>query len=196
MKSEETNALFVWLINHQPPVLFSQNKSTTSNQAAVLFSQNKSAPAINHQPNGQAARPLPRPSFRNTLPNNHLQSTHAILRPWPYWEFGMSPYCRVHCVMAHPCSLVSKSHILQVELSLPAELNSHWKLLLCETWKLLLCEIEQLRWQNADAFTGINGEHKELSTTICQLHTQMYMLFHDLTFLLAVTIWSFIWMPL
>jgi hypothetical protein len=37
--------LFVWLISHQPTVLFSQNKPATGNQAAVLFSQNKSAPA-------------------------------------------------------------------------------------------------------------------------------------------------------
>jgi hypothetical protein len=36
---------FVWLIGHQPVVLFSQNKPATSNQPAVLFSQNKSAPA-------------------------------------------------------------------------------------------------------------------------------------------------------
>jgi hypothetical protein len=47
-------ALFVWLISHQPTVLFSQNESTTSNQAAVLFSQNKSAPATSHQPTEQA----------------------------------------------------------------------------------------------------------------------------------------------
>jgi hypothetical protein len=45
--------LFVWLISHQPAVLFSQNKPATSNQPTVLFSQNKSAPAINHQPNEQ-----------------------------------------------------------------------------------------------------------------------------------------------
>jgi hypothetical protein len=47
-------ALFVWLISHQPAVLFSQNKPATSNQPAVLFSQNKSAPAISHQPNEHA----------------------------------------------------------------------------------------------------------------------------------------------
>jgi hypothetical protein len=47
-------ALFVWLISHQPAVLFSQNKPATRNQPAVLFSQNKSAPAISHQPNEQA----------------------------------------------------------------------------------------------------------------------------------------------
>jgi hypothetical protein len=46
-------ALFVWLISHQPAVLFSQNKPATSNQPPVLFSQNKSAPAISHQPNEQ-----------------------------------------------------------------------------------------------------------------------------------------------
>jgi hypothetical protein len=51
-----TNALFVWLISHQPTVLFSQNKPATSYQPAVLFSQNKPAPAISHQPNEQAAR--------------------------------------------------------------------------------------------------------------------------------------------
>jgi hypothetical protein len=49
-----TCSLFVWLISHQPAVLFSQNKPATSNQPAVLFSQNKPAPAINHQPTEQA----------------------------------------------------------------------------------------------------------------------------------------------
>jgi hypothetical protein len=48
------HSLFVWLITHQPAVLFSQNKPATNNQPAVLFSQNKSAPAISHQPNEQA----------------------------------------------------------------------------------------------------------------------------------------------
>jgi hypothetical protein len=48
-------SLFVWLISHQPAVLFSQNKSATSNQPTVLFSQNKPAPAINHQLNEHAA---------------------------------------------------------------------------------------------------------------------------------------------
>jgi hypothetical protein len=48
------DALFAWLISHQPVVLFSQNKSATSNQPAVLFSQNKSAPTISHQPTEQA----------------------------------------------------------------------------------------------------------------------------------------------
>jgi hypothetical protein len=37
--------LLVWLISHQPAVLFSQNKPATSNHPTVLFSQNKSAPA-------------------------------------------------------------------------------------------------------------------------------------------------------
>jgi hypothetical protein len=41
----QTITPFVRLINHQPAVLFSQNKSATSNQPAVLFSQNKPAPA-------------------------------------------------------------------------------------------------------------------------------------------------------
>jgi hypothetical protein len=49
----EEFALFVWLISHQPAVLFSQNKPATINQPAVLFSQNKSAPAISHPPNDQ-----------------------------------------------------------------------------------------------------------------------------------------------
>jgi hypothetical protein len=49
-------ALFVWLISHQPAVLFSQNKPIITNQLAVLFSQNKSASAISHQPNEQADR--------------------------------------------------------------------------------------------------------------------------------------------
>jgi hypothetical protein len=50
----EIYSLFASLINHQPAVLFSQNKPATSNQPAVLFSQNKPAPAISHQPNEQA----------------------------------------------------------------------------------------------------------------------------------------------
>jgi hypothetical protein len=63
--SDSANALFAWLISHQPAllfsqnkpttsnqptVLFSQNKPTTSNQPTVLFSQNKPAPTISHQP--------------------------------------------------------------------------------------------------------------------------------------------------
>jgi hypothetical protein len=51
------SALFVWLISHQPAVLFSQNKPAINNQPAVLFSQNKPAPAISHQPNEQAVHP-------------------------------------------------------------------------------------------------------------------------------------------
>jgi hypothetical protein len=50
-----TNALFAWLISHQPAVLFSQNKPATSNRPAVLFSQNKPPPAISHRPTEQAA---------------------------------------------------------------------------------------------------------------------------------------------
>jgi hypothetical protein len=46
--------MFAWLFSHQPAVLFSHNKSATSNQPAVLFSQNKPAPAISHQPTEQA----------------------------------------------------------------------------------------------------------------------------------------------
>jgi hypothetical protein len=46
-------ALFVWLISHQPTVLFSQNKPATSNQPALLSYRNKSAPVISHQPNEQ-----------------------------------------------------------------------------------------------------------------------------------------------
>jgi hypothetical protein len=46
---------FVRLINHQPAVIFSQNKPGTSNQPAVLFYQNKSASAISHQPNEHVA---------------------------------------------------------------------------------------------------------------------------------------------
>jgi hypothetical protein len=40
--------LFVWLISHQPVVLYPQNKPATGNQPAVLLSQNKPAPAISH----------------------------------------------------------------------------------------------------------------------------------------------------
>jgi hypothetical protein len=53
--NDAIHSLFVRLISHQPAVLFSQNKPATSNQPTVLFSHNKSAPAINRQPNEQAA---------------------------------------------------------------------------------------------------------------------------------------------
>jgi hypothetical protein len=52
-------ALIVWLISHQPTVLFSHNKSATSNQPAVFFSHNKSTPAISHQPNEQTVYRIP-----------------------------------------------------------------------------------------------------------------------------------------
>jgi hypothetical protein len=54
MDGKDTTALFVWLISHQPAVIFFQNKPATSNQPTVLFSHNKSASAISHQPNEQA----------------------------------------------------------------------------------------------------------------------------------------------
>jgi hypothetical protein len=53
----QVDGLFVWLISHQPAVLFSQNKPATNNQPAVIFSQNKPAPAISHQPTEQACCP-------------------------------------------------------------------------------------------------------------------------------------------
>jgi hypothetical protein len=62
LNCRQASSLFVRLISHQPAVLFSQNKSATSNQSAVLFSHNKSAPAISHQPNEQAAG-----GFRNFI---------------------------------------------------------------------------------------------------------------------------------
>jgi ankyrin repeat protein len=64
LAASQASALFVWLISHQPTVLFSQNKPATSNQRAVLFFQNKSASAIRHQPNEQAHRPFERPRLR------------------------------------------------------------------------------------------------------------------------------------
>jgi hypothetical protein len=48
------NKLFVWLISHQPTVLFSPNKPV--NQPVVLSSQNKPAPVISHQSNEQAKK--------------------------------------------------------------------------------------------------------------------------------------------
>jgi hypothetical protein len=76
-----TPALFVWLISHQPAVLFSQNKSTTNNQTVVLFSQNKSAPVISHRPNEQAGRTptmhprTEQPATRRPARAPHEQST-------------------------------------------------------------------------------------------------------------------------
>jgi hypothetical protein len=74
------NALFVfvWLITHQPPVLFSQNKPATSNQSAVLFSQNKPAPTITHQPNEQTEIPY---RVVGPYPDELGKITHQISYP-------------------------------------------------------------------------------------------------------------------
>jgi hypothetical protein len=50
--------VFAWLINHQPAVLFSQDKPATSKQPSVLFSQNKPTPAISHQPSDPTPSPI------------------------------------------------------------------------------------------------------------------------------------------
>jgi hypothetical protein len=79
----EPRALFVWLISHQPAVLFSQNKPATSNQPAVLFSQSKSAPAISHQPNEQAAR-------RSKLNASFLKVPYKqVLYTWFHAKLGL-----------------------------------------------------------------------------------------------------------
>jgi hypothetical protein len=52
LRPKTKHAMFAWLISHQPTVLFSQNKSATSNPPTVLFSQNKPAPTISHQRTG------------------------------------------------------------------------------------------------------------------------------------------------
>jgi hypothetical protein len=55
-----TSALFVWLISHQPTVLFSQNKPAITTQPAVLFSQNK--PVITSQQYFSLRTNQPQPS--------------------------------------------------------------------------------------------------------------------------------------
>jgi hypothetical protein len=82
--SDQSDALFVWLISHQLAVLFSQNKPAITNQPAVFFSQNKPTPAISHQPNEQAVRSrcptasqsapkLQWPAARLMKPDNRLE---------------------------------------------------------------------------------------------------------------------------
>jgi hypothetical protein len=65
-------AMFVWLISHQPAVLFSQNKTVISNQPAVLFSQNKPAPTISHQPNEQAGTIVLSTGDATSFQDNHV----------------------------------------------------------------------------------------------------------------------------
>jgi hypothetical protein len=59
-------ALFVWLISHQPAVLFSQDKSAISNQPTILFSQNKPEPATS-QPNRLIVSALTKTFFHELL---------------------------------------------------------------------------------------------------------------------------------
>jgi hypothetical protein len=80
--------MFAWLINHQPAVLFSQNKPATSNQPAVFFSQNKSAPDISHEPYEQVVYAG---TYRKALVKvKHVSSGQAALT-----HYGTSSYCRV-----------------------------------------------------------------------------------------------------
>jgi cell division septation protein DedD len=55
--------MFIWLISHQAAVLFSRNKSVTSNQPTVLFSQNKPAPATSNQPTVLFSQNKPAPAI-------------------------------------------------------------------------------------------------------------------------------------
>jgi hypothetical protein len=50
-RPEEACAPFVWLISHQPAVLFSQNKPATSNQPAILFLSEQIS--TSHQPTAE-----------------------------------------------------------------------------------------------------------------------------------------------
>jgi hypothetical protein len=69
-----TRALFAWLINHQPAVLFSHNKPATSNQPTVLFSQNKSTPAT-----GMTDRNAPLRAGGRTPPNGPTRTVDPAL---------------------------------------------------------------------------------------------------------------------
>jgi hypothetical protein len=66
-KNPETCTLFVWLISHQPAVLFSQNKPVIDNQPIILSSQNKSTPVISH-----------RPKRNMMLQASEQKATHAV----------------------------------------------------------------------------------------------------------------------
>jgi hypothetical protein len=74
---DEKSAPFVWVIFHQPAVLFSQNKPAISNQPAILFSQNKPAPAISHQPNEQAEYSLKTNQPSATSQTNRLENDRS-----------------------------------------------------------------------------------------------------------------------
>jgi hypothetical protein len=95
--SQRTDALFVWLISHQPAVLFSQNKPATSNQPAVLFSQNKPAPAITHQPTeqaeslGAAEAPIQQGNRRSSKAKLHSQAAAPGRTGGAWCLFAVSP---------------------------------------------------------------------------------------------------------
>jgi hypothetical protein len=80
--------MFVWLISHQPTVLFSRNKSAINNQLAVFSSQNKPAPAISHQPNEQAIHTNSAPTTHHTSQLYFFVTTNqhqlVVLFLWMY----------------------------------------------------------------------------------------------------------------
>jgi hypothetical protein len=88
-----SRVLFVWLIRHQPAVLFSENKPATSNQLAVLFSQNKSA-SVTSKTNRLPARAFQRPT---RLTSSNMQ--YDVMSP-------KKPPCRT---TKTPCRTTARS---------------------------------------------------------------------------------------
>jgi hypothetical protein len=82
------DALFVWLISHQPAVLFSQKKLAISNQPTVLFSQNKTAPTISHQPTEQAL------TYACPPPVDRRASSEQFARRQIILAFEVGPHAR------------------------------------------------------------------------------------------------------
>jgi hypothetical protein len=124
-RSQLVCGLFAWLINHQPTVLFSQNKPATSNQPAVLFSQNKPAPAISPQSNEQAVDcPCSLQWWRSWAAERTFNArTYGLV-----WQVGclvqqISPL--IHCSFHHIFTIFPKTLKLQLSIIHPL-FHSHY----------------------------------------------------------------------
>jgi hypothetical protein len=111
---------FVWLISHQPAVLFSQNKSATSNQTAVLFSQKKSSQVTGHQPNEQVAS-RSKSKQKNLCFSLSQSRAPRLLKSNPHSQIPSPPTPRRPREMAPPRTrFTSLRHAVQGLLSSPA----------------------------------------------------------------------------
>jgi hypothetical protein len=100
VESGALTALFVWLISHQPALLFSQNKPVTSNQPSVFFSEQ-----INTSHQAPAKRTCCTLEELGKINQKWRYLASFLEEPVMFWSLEHSPYdlSRVHRSMSVAC---------------------------------------------------------------------------------------------